>query len=121
MVNKAGLEALAAESFCYVTTAGRMTGHPHEIEIWFGIEGRTLYMLSGGGRKSDWVKNIMQNPAVAVRIATQELRGKGRIVSEAGEDALARRLLLDKSAASYSGDLTDWGRTALPVAIDLDL
>jgi hypothetical protein len=32
---------------------------------------------------------------------------------------MARRLLLDKYSSSYSGDLSDWGRAALPVAIDL--
>jgi hypothetical protein len=36
------------------------------------------------------------------------------------EDALARHLLLEKYSPAYSGDLTGWGRTALPVAIDLD-
>jgi hypothetical protein len=26
---------LAKEDFCYVTTKGRVSGRPHEIEIWF--------------------------------------------------------------------------------------
>ena len=34
-------------------------------------------------------------------------------------DALARRLLLEKYEPAYSGDLSEWGRTALPVAVDL--
>jgi hypothetical protein len=32
-----GIDALATESFCYVTTTGRRTGNPHRIEIWFGL------------------------------------------------------------------------------------
>jgi deazaflavin-dependent oxidoreductase (nitroreductase family) len=64
----------ASEPFCYITTAGRVTGRPHEIEIWFGMNGSTIYMLSGGGQRSDWVRNIVTMPKVAVRIGDRELR-----------------------------------------------
>ena len=112
--------ALANEDFCYLTTTGRVTGQPREIEIWFGIDGDTLYMLSGGRDKSDWVKNIRKTPDVSVRIGTSRFRGRGRIVSEKDEDALARLLLLEKYTSRYSGGLSDWGKTALPVAVELE-
>ena len=111
--------ALAKEDFCYVTTTGRVTGKRREIEIWFGNDGDTLYMLSGGRDSSDWVRNIRKTPGVRVRIGTQRFRGTGRIVTEKDEDALARRLVLEKYAPRYSGSLSDWGKNALPVAIDL--
>src|SRR5215208_1099137 len=62
--------ALVSEDFCYLTTTGRLTGRPHEIEIWFALvpERRALYMLSGGGDRSDWVKNLRRYPDVEVRI-----------------------------------------------------
>jgi deazaflavin-dependent oxidoreductase (nitroreductase family) len=111
---------LADEDYCYVTTSGRVSGKPHEIEIWFGLEGSTIYILAGGREKSDWVKNVKKTPAVRVRIAKQQFDGRARIVTEKSEDALARRLLLEKYAPPrYSGDLADWGKSALPVAIDL--
>lgn len=75
---------LGEEDYCYLTTTGRVTGSPHTIEIWFGLEGDTLYMLSGGGRSSDW----------------------------------ARKLLFDKYQGRYSGDLSRWRETALPVAVE---
>jgi hypothetical protein len=42
---------------------------------------------------------------------------------EAGtdEDARARRLLVAKYADPGTDDLSGWGRSALPVALDLDL
>jgi hypothetical protein len=40
------LRTLAGEDFCYLTTTGRVTGRPHTIEIWFALEGGTLYTLS---------------------------------------------------------------------------
>ena len=112
---------LLDEPFCYIATTGRATGRPHEIEIWFGMSGCTIYMLSGGGERSDWVRNIMKTPEVTVRIDGREFSGIGRVVMDTAEDALARRLLLEKYSSTYDGDLTDWGRTALPVAIDLEI
>jgi len=117
----ANLSVLAEEPFCYVTTTGRVTGRPHTIEIWFAISGRTLYMLSGGGDRSDWVKNLVRAPETTVRIGASEFSGRARVVTDEAEDALARRLLLEKYRPTYSGDLSDWGRTALPVAVDLDV
>jgi deazaflavin-dependent oxidoreductase (nitroreductase family) len=116
------LASLAAEDFCYLTTTGRVTGYPHEIEIWFalGDEGRTLYMLSGDRDRSDWVKNLQRNPDVAVRINTESFKGRARVVEGTREDALARRLLVEKYERE-PGSLANWRRTALPVAVDLAL
>lgn len=113
------IESLAGEQFLYVTTTGRRTGNPHEIEIWFGTNGRTVYILAGGGEKSDTVRNIRAHAAVTVRIGQYTFAGTGRVLEPGDEDALARRLLLEKYEPTYSGDLKEWGATALPVALDL--
>ena len=110
--------SLADEDFCYLTTRGRVSGEPREIEIWFGL-GDSLYMLSGGRDRADWVKNLMRDPAVTVRIADRELPGRARVVEDPEEDAMARRLLFDKYSGRYGGNLENWRATALPVAVDL--
>src|SRR5215212_3354886 len=114
------LSALANEDFCYLTTTGRVTGRPHEIEIWFALvpETRTLYMLSGGGDRSDWVKNLRRKPEVEVQIADERFDGRAREARDAEEDELARRLLVEKYESS-PGRLENWRRTALPVVVDL--
>ena len=109
----------AGEQYCYLTTAGRVTGRPHRIEIWFAIDGDTLYMLSGGGERSDWVKNLRREPAVKLEIGDGRFAGHARVVTDAGEDDRARTLVHDKYARSYGGDLSSWRRTALPIAVDL--
>lgn len=114
------LQSLAAEEFCYLTTVGRVTGRPHEIEIWFAVENRILYMLSGGGDRSDWVKNMRRNPEVAIWIDGKTFEGRARVVENEDEDTLARRLLVEKYEHT-PGRLANWGRTALPVAVDLTL
>jgi deazaflavin-dependent oxidoreductase (nitroreductase family) len=115
------LQDLRDEDFCYLTTTGRISGRPHTIEIWFALDGTTLYMLSGGGDRSDWVKNARRTPEVAVRIRDQEFAGRARIVEQADEDALARRIVVAKYQPRDSDDLTSWGRTSLLVAVDLDV
>jgi deazaflavin-dependent oxidoreductase (nitroreductase family) len=112
--------SLADQDYCYLTTTGRRTGRPHEVEIWFAVAGETLYLLAGGRDRSDWVKNARRTPEITLRIGESEFRGAARVVSAGEEDALARRLLLEKYQPRDSDDLTNWGRTALPVAVDLE-
>jgi deazaflavin-dependent oxidoreductase (nitroreductase family) len=110
---------LAQEAFCYLTTRGRVTGRPHRIEIWFALEGSTLYLLSGGRERSDWVKNLRNSPEVTVELGHGSFAGRARIVDDPDEDERARALVHDKYAGSYGGDLSAWRRSALPVAVDL--
>ncbi|MGZ5419893.1 MAG: nitroreductase family deazaflavin-dependent oxidoreductase, partial [Solirubrobacterales bacterium] len=112
--------SLAEEQYCYLTTTGRVSGEPREIEIWFGLADSTLYILSGGRDRSDWVKNLIASPRVSVRVGERTLVGTARIVEDSDEDGLARTLLLDKYSAGYSGDLSEWGRDSMPVAVDLE-
>jgi deazaflavin-dependent oxidoreductase (nitroreductase family) len=104
--------------YCYLTTTGRHTGSPHRIEIWFAIGGAHVYLLSGAGDHSDWVRNLMISPEVVVEIGDWKKATDARVVSDPEEDAMVRRLLVEKYQPRYRGDLTDWGKTSLPVAID---
>lgn len=115
------LLALSGEDYCYLTTTGRVSGRVHEIEIWFGMRGKTLYLLSGGGKGSDWVKNLLKEPSVTVRIKEHIFTGIARVVRFDEEDRMARYMLAEKYQEWKEGrTLSDWARTALPVAIDLD-
>jgi deazaflavin-dependent oxidoreductase (nitroreductase family) len=114
------LAGLKTEQYCYLTTKGRVSGKPHRIEIWFGVDGDSIFLLSGGGRGSDWVKNLKADPKIQLRIAKTQFTGVAQVVDDADVDAMARRLL----AAKYYGwsegkELNDWASTALPVKIEL--
>jgi deazaflavin-dependent oxidoreductase (nitroreductase family) len=110
---------LADEEFCYLTTRGRVSGRPHRIEIWFALDDATLYLLSGGRDRSDWVKNLRASPEVTVELGPRRFSGRACIVEDAAEEERARALVHDKYAQGYGGDLTGWRRTALLVAVDL--
>ena len=112
------LQKLAEEDFCYLTTIGRISGRPHTIEIWFALHEQTLYMLSGGRDKSDWVKNALQNPTVQLKINSSTFNGTARLVSSNQEDLLARKIVFEKYVHRTSDDLVDWSRTSLPIAVD---
>ena len=116
------LSSLSAEDYCYLTTMGRVSGRPHEIEIWFGAKGTSLYLLSGGGNRSDWVKNLLKDPAVNVRIASRRFNGTARLVKDEEEETAARYMLAEKYQEWENGrTLSEWARTALVVGIDLSL
>jgi len=117
---RGGLDGLSGESYLYLVTTGRRTGRPHEIEIWFALDGTTAYLLSGGGDVSDWVRNLRADPACRVRIGRREFASSGRVLERGtDEDERARPMLYEKYQPGYAGDLAEWRDTARVVALDL--
>lgn len=107
--------------YAYVTTTGRRTGRSHTIEIWFVLLDRRVYLLSGGGRSSDWVRNLMADPNVLVRLGDATRRGVARPLEDSSEDDQIRRLMAGKYQGWKEGrPLSTWARTALLVEIELD-
>lgn len=113
---------LAKEDFCYVTTTGRVTGNPHEIEIWFVAQEAGTYLLSGGGDKSDWVKNLIKDPNVTLRIANRTFIGSAHLAEEKdqAEDSAVRYAMAEKYQEWEGGrTLSEWARASLVVEIEL--
>ena len=114
-----GQDQIAAR-VCYLETIGRVTGRPHEIEIWFASDGATIWLLSGGGDRADWIRNLRQNPAVRVRIDGQWFPGSAEEISDPAEDRTAREQVAGKYYGLRNGELpNEWSRTSLPVKITL--
>jgi len=112
--------ASAEDDFCYLTTRGRVSGQPHEIEIWFTADGHdTLYMLAGAGDRSDWVRNLRAEPAVTVRVRDTTYDANARVIQDAVESRRARTLVFGKYQPRNRGNLEGWRESALPVALDL--
>lgn len=111
---------LADEDFAYLTTIGRRSGRPHRIEIWFALDGATIYLLSGGGDAADWVKNIRDDRRVRIRVGSRGRAARARFPRSKAEDRRARELLDAKYMGWTPGKrLSAWARDALPVAIDI--
>ena len=120
-MNNELLSNLKNVSYCYLTTTGRVTGKPHEIEIWFGLKDNTIYLLSGNMDRSDWFKNLRRNPSVTVRVGKQTFNATARLVKDEQEELTARNLVADKyNERKVNGSLSNYARSALVVGIDLE-
>ena len=113
-----------ADQYAYLTTVGRRTGRPHTIEIWFAELDGTLYLLSGGAGRSDWVRNLRREPRVRVRVGgprelSADLDGTfdaiAREVVDPAEDESARRAMAAKYRDWKPGEpLDDWAASRPP-------
>jgi len=96
------LAAHVDDECCDITTIGRRTGNAHEIEIWFGVIGDTMYLISGNGPSADWYRNALVQPRVSVRLAGELHHGVARAVTDPQERRRVGDLMGDKY--SWDGD-----------------
>ena len=95
----------------YLTTIGRRTGLPREIEIWFVESGGKLYLLAEKFREANWVQNIERNPRVKVRLDGREMEATARVL-DPQRDQVTWDLAQELGRKKYG-----WGE-GLPVEID---
>ena len=58
----ASIQDMAEQRVLHLTTIGRRTGLPREIEIWFVVCRDRFYRLAEKGEAAGWVKNIRRIP-----------------------------------------------------------
>lgn len=106
----------AGTTFAYLTTTGRRSSEPHRIEIWFGVDDDRVLLMSGGGDRSDWVKNLQANPAVTIEIDGESRAGQAEVIDgDSADDEIARETLVRKY--QKTNELADWRRRSLPIRI----
>ncbi len=89
-----------SENFLYLTTTGRKSGAPRQIEIWFVEHDHHHYIMSERREESQWVKNLRSCPqvhfSIGTRAATEQVLAKSaaqaRVVDAAAEPALAQKI-----------------------------
>ena len=109
-MNFASRETVADERVLYLTTIGRRTGLPREIEIWFAVWCERLYLFAETREAAGWVKNIRRNPEVNVRIGEWHIDATARVL-----DRDIDRKLWDR-VAEIANRKYGWGG-GLPVEI----
>ena len=105
-------EDLSAVKYLYLTTTGRTTGQPREIEIWFVESEGKFYILAEHFHKTQWVKNILRDPRVRVRIEGRNFEATARVLDEKKDSALW------ELAQNLEREKYGWGE-GLPVEITL--
>ena len=104
------IDEVRQEKYLYLTTTGRKTGRPHEIEIWFVENQGNLYILSERKRQADWVRNIEKDSTVRVRLANLRFSATARVLDKELDAPVWQ------SAQRLSGEKYEWG-DGLPVEI----
>lgn len=101
------------EQYLYLTTIGRVTAKPREIEIWFVELRGNLYVLAEHFHEAQWVKNIERNPLVQVRLRGREFKAVAH--------ALDRQRDRDTwvAAQQLAREKYGWGE-GLPVELVMD-
>jgi deazaflavin-dependent oxidoreductase (nitroreductase family) len=89
--------------FLYLTTTGRRSGQPREIEIWFTARDGRYYLIAEHGERAQWVRNLRADPRAHVRVGERAFPARGRVVDEAAESARWREARA-RSRAKYG-----WG------------
>ena len=70
---------MPSPQFLYLTTTGRTSGQPREIEIWFIQRDGRFYVIAEY-ETSQWVRNVRANPQVSWRVGGETLRGTARVL-----------------------------------------
>ena len=87
----------------HLTTTGRRTGRPREVEVWFTRRGARHYVVAETGERPEWVRNLRADPRVRWRVGDAAFRGRARVVAAAAEPRL-HRTVCGLSDAKYG-----WG------------
>jgi deazaflavin-dependent oxidoreductase (nitroreductase family) len=96
-------------------TIGRKTGCPRVTPVGNGLKGDTFWVIAEHGRRSDWVRNLMANPNVRVKVDGGWRKGKAHVMVH--DDPRARQRDLDQLNARV---VRLMGTDLLTVRIDLD-
>ena len=112
------LASHADDSVLHLQTIGRTSGRPRTIELWFATDGERIYLLAGGRDRAHWVRNLLAQPGVRLRIGGRTIDGRARVIEGEANEPVARRML----AAKYQGwregsPLSAWAAGSLPVEI----
>lgn len=106
------------EKFVYLTTKGRKTGKDHAVELWFASSDGKVY-LSHEGARTDWIKNLIQNENVKMKIGSETFTGKARVAASgsAGREAGMKALYSKYYGPASKETLDDWFELSTVVQI----
>jgi deazaflavin-dependent oxidoreductase (nitroreductase family) len=107
---RGSLQTVADKRVLHLTTIGRTTGLPREIEIWFVVSCERFYLFAETGEAAGWVKNIRRNQKVAVRIGEWQIEATARVLDRRADRKLC------KDVAAIADHKYGWGE-GLPVEI----
>ena len=101
--------------YAVLTTTGRKSGKRRHTPVGNGLRGDTFWLIAEHGRHSDYVRNIVADPRVRVKVNGTWRSGTAHLMPE--DDPRARQGTLDPLNAAIVRLV---GTELLTVRIDLD-
>ena len=86
-----------------LTTIGRRTRLPRDVEICFTRRGTRYYVVAETGESAQWVRNLRAEPRVRWKVGARLHSGRARILAPA-RDAMLSADVRTRSVAKYG-----WG------------
>ena len=80
----ARLRRVAGKQTTRLTHYGRKTGKPHEVTIWFVLDGDRLY-IGTANVKRQWVQNVRKTPRIKLSMGGENFMGTACFLTDRGE------------------------------------
>jgi deazaflavin-dependent oxidoreductase (nitroreductase family) len=77
----ARLRQVAGRQTTRLTHYGRKTGKPHEVTIWFVLDGDRLYIGTANVNRQ-WVRNVQKTPQAKLSVAGENVEGTARFLTD---------------------------------------
>jgi deazaflavin-dependent oxidoreductase (nitroreductase family) len=112
---------IAPRAFALLETTGRRSGQPRLTPIGNGLDGDVFWLVSEHGRNGAYVKNLIANPDVRVKVGHRWFTGTATVIDD--DDAHARRRQLDRvnGAIGRADGVIFRAAASTPITIRIDL
>ena len=78
------LKRVEGQQTTTLTHYGRKTGKPHEVTIWFVLDGDRLYIGTANVNRQ-WVRNVQKTPKIRLSIGGETFDGNARFLTNRAE------------------------------------
>jgi deazaflavin-dependent oxidoreductase (nitroreductase family) len=107
---------LAPHAFALLETTGRRTGRLRHTPVGNGLIDDTFWLVAAHGEQADYVRNLLANPRVRVKVGGRWRTGTAQVVT--GDDVAARSRTLPYQWDAALNRLL--ATTPITIRIDLD-
>ena len=114
-----GLGSLIGKSILLLTTRGRKSGLPRITPLVYEELDNVIVVASARGHAADWLRNVMANPKVSVRVGRRQFNAVAEVTcdSERIADYLQRQI--ERNPAMFGAILRAEGLSSEPGRADL--
>ena len=97
----AALARVKDRSTVELTTTGRHTTKPHTRPVWFVVSGTRVFVQAGHDGKTDWYRNLQQNPSVILRSGPYTFRARAVPITDSTRAEEIHHLFLRKYTTAW--------------------